>query len=238
MLFVMMYYIIYIRLEYLKGEQEDIMLFAKNELSAAEQMLDYMKKKYKEDFTPGLCQGANWAYSYDSMTVFSEKFPKEFIQVYRYDNKIFKDNYMSFLFREEIEKMVFEIVEPLFGKCVVIMHVSNFPVHGNLSKEASVNDYLKNSPASNSFSIYLEGYNPSKDYMLGIEELRLRFKDKLLPGIIDLWFLKQEKCLEEITRKTEFDVHCDIDEDSWFEKDAHFCFFDNYEFDESELGQL
>ena len=214
------------------------MFFKKNELPAVEQMLKYMKEKYQEDFTPGLCEMASWAYSYDSMTVYSDKFPKEFIQVYRYEKKIFKDNYMSFLFREEIEQIVHDIVETLFGRCVVIMHQSNFPVDVDLPKDASLDDYLKNKPIMNNFRIYLEKFDSSKDYMKCVEQMRLQFKDKLLPYSFRLFFLKPDKSLDEITRKTENMILDEMDEDSWFVKEADFCFLDNYDLDESDLEQL
>ena len=214
-------------------------LFKKNDtLSAQEQMLKYMNEKYNEDFKPGLCEMANWAYSYDSMTVYSDKFPGEFIQVYRYNEKEFKDNYLAFLFREEVEKKVQEIVESLFGKCVVIMHISNLPVKGNLTKDASLNDYLENASSMNNLYIYLENYDSSKDYKECIKKLQVQFMNNLLPREFNLRFLKKNMLLEEITRESENMILDKVGEESWFVKKAYFCFQEDYKLDESELDQL
>lgn len=94
------------------------------------------------------------------MTVYSDKLPKEFIQVYRYAKKDFQDNYMSYLFREEIEPLVHDIAEPLFGECKVFMAISNFPVKGNLSRDATLSDYLNNSSPMDKLFLFIKEYHP------------------------------------------------------------------------------
>jgi len=145
---------------------------------------------------------------------------------------------MAFLFREEIEKIVHNIVEPLFGRCVVIMHESNYPVDVDLPKDASLDDYLKNKPIMNNFYIYIEKFDESKDYKECIEKMRIQFKDKLLPHSFDLYFIKSDKSLDEIKRETERNILINRGEDSWFVKRAHFCFLENYELRESDLRQI
>lgn len=214
------------------------MFFKKNKLTVEEQMLNYMKEKYQEDFTPGLCEEANWAYSYDSMTVYSHKFPGEFIDVYRYEKKIFKDNYIGFLFREEIENIIHNIAEPLFGRCVVIMHVSNFPLDKDLKKDTTLEEYLKNACPLNNVSIYIQEYNPLKNYRACLEELRLKFKKQLLPYDLSFLFLKPDKSLNDINRKTEDKILDNLGEDTWFTKEVFICFLDNYELRKDDLEQL
>lgn len=213
-------------------------MFDKDELIVSEQMLKYMKEKYQEDFTSGLSEEASWAYEYDSMTVFSDKFPKEFIQVYRYENNKFRDNYISYLYRDEVEKIVQEVVEPLFGRCKVINHISTLPVSVDLPKEATLNEYLKNQQPNNQVSIYIKKYDPSKDYMEAVEKMTLQFKDKILPGIIDFYFLSEEKNLDAITRNSENDVLDQADDELWFVKEVHLCYRENYEYDRVGLRKM
>ena len=208
------------------------------ELSLAEQMLNYMNDKYQENFTSGLFTAAGWAYDYDSMTVYSEKFPGEYIQVYRYKENDFRDNYLSFLFREEIEARVAEIARPLFGKCKAFMHLSSLPIKGYLTKEVSMSDYLSNCPCDQGIYLYLENYSKSLNYKEELETLRLQFKNLQLPHAISLLFLKPEKKLEEITRETESMILNKIGDNSWIIKRVNICCMDNYDFDEAEQGQI
>lgn len=210
-------------------------MFGLNRLSVAELLLNYMKEKYQEEFTPGFCEEANWAYSCDSMTVYSDKFPKEFIQAYRYKNKEFKDNYISYLYRDEVEKLVQEVCEPLFGKCKVINHISLLPVDPDLPKEATLMEYLKNQQPDNQVSIYIEKYDATKDYMEIVEKMTVQFRNKLLPGIIDFYFINEDKVLDAITRDTEKAIMNEADDDLWFVKEVHLCYEENYEFDRADL---
>lgn len=214
------------------------MFFKKDELTADEAMMKYMKEKYQEEFTAGLCSTANWAYNYDSMTVYSDKFPNEFIQVYRYENKEFKDNYLAYLFREEVEQLVHEIAEPLFGECKVFMSISNFPVEGNLSRDASLSDFLKNSSSLDQIFLFIEEYNLEYNYMERLEKLRVQFKECLLPTYIRLFFLKPDKSIDTITRENQREIRGQIDEDSWFVKDVRLTLLDNYDFKESDKNIL
>lgn len=210
-------------------------MFGKKRLSVSELLLKYMKEKYQEEFTPGLCEETNWAYSGDSMTVYSDKFPKEFIQVYRYKNNEYRDNYISYLYRAEVEKIVQEVCEPLFGRCTVIKHISLLPVDTDLPKQATLMEYLKSQQYGNRLTIYIEKYDSEKDYMDAIEKMTVQFRNKLLTRVIDFYFLYEGKNIEAITRETEKAIINEADDDFWFVKQVSLSYKGNYEFDREAL---
>lgn len=214
------------------------MFLKKDEFTAEEEMMKYMEEKYQEEFTAGLCSTANWAYNYDSMTVYSDKFPNEFIQVYRYKNKEFKDNYMAYLFREEVEQLVHEIAEPLFGECKVFMDISDFPVDGDLGRDASLEDFLKNSSPLDQIMIYVQEFNPNYEYIEKLEKLSVQFKEKQLPRSLSILFLKPNNSLDNITRENENEILEQLDEDSWFIKDFSINLTTDYKIKEKDKSKL
>jgi len=124
-------------------------MFIQNGNSIYKQMVEYMEEKYGEEFTFIEATGTNKikGSSQREATVSTERFPREQISVMadkdEDGNYYFRDNYVSFLLRDEIEKLLTEIAAPIYKDCKVIFD-ANTPVYPEeTGKEITMDEYIK-----------------------------------------------------------------------------------------------
>lgn len=155
-----------------------------------------MEEKYGEDFTFIEPTGTNKikGLSRREAVVSTERFPKEQISVMadkdENGNYYFRDNYVSFLLRDEIEKYFTEIVTPIYKDCKVIFDADTPVYPEETGKEITLEEYLKwGSP-----DIYI-CLGPNVDVEKkdeDIEKLRLKLKEKEIPCDIVVWYFKED----------------------------------------------
>lgn len=160
-------------------------------------MVEYMEEKYGEEFTFIEATGTNKikGSSQREATVSTERFPREQISVMadkdEDGNYYFRDNYVSFLLRDEIEKLLTEIAAPIYKDCKVIFD-ANTPVYPEeTGKEITMDEYIK----WGSLNIYI-CLGPGADVEKkdeDIEKLRLKLKEKGVSCSILLWYFKDDK---------------------------------------------
>ncbi|MCM3160689.1 hypothetical protein [Metabacillus litoralis] len=98
------------------------------------------------------------------------------------------------------------------------MAISNFPVKGNLSRDATLSDYLNNSSPMDKLFLFIKEYHPDYNYMEKLEKLSVQFKESLLPRTLRLHFLKPDKSLDHITRENQREIRGFRNDKSWFVK--------------------
>jgi len=89
-------------------------------------MLRYMEEKYKELFAMVGSYGGQIGKDYTMVRVIGRSRPKEQALVritYQNGENIYQDNYLGFLLKEEIESIMQECAEEIFGECKVFYKV-------------------------------------------------------------------------------------------------------------------
>lgn len=119
------------------GEQE-----MKDKGNAA---LEYMKEKYKEEFTPITYGISDYLSDTDVVECYPSwmdpKFEHVSIFIHNDEGGRFGDNYFEFLKREELEESVKEILEPDFGSEIkVYQSCSNTEMPAELNVNSSIED--------------------------------------------------------------------------------------------------
>lgn len=159
-----------------------------------------MKQKYQEDFTPGIYTPGRYKQIYNNMTVFSDKFPKDEIDVYESKKGSFEDTYPHIYFRESVEALMNELAKPLFKQCICYSNVCTIPTDESVSIHSSLMDYLKNTCLNLSASIYIKESNDINNYNELSSKLETEFKEHMLPRDITLYYLHPQVKLSQITR--------------------------------------
>ena len=96
----------------------------KNKPTVKEQVEQYMKEKYNEEFTVKGGGTEGWNSTYEEIYVSSEKFPDELIMIRRGKKTgSMSDNYIEFLMKDEIEKVMSEIVSEVYPESKVFYSI-------------------------------------------------------------------------------------------------------------------
>lgn len=193
----------------------------------AEKMLQYMKDKYQEEFTAGLYQEANWAYNYNAMSVLSDKFPGEFIEVREVGRNQFSDSYLGYLYREENARRIQEIATKLYGKCKVISEACDCIVPVKFSAETSFEEYMSFAKSSVSSKIFVDYTEKDRDFEGLFEALTQMLDEKDMKQDINIFVMREEIDLNSITRKSLYDMLDTLYSEKWFLEEGYILYGEN-----------
>ncbi len=113
-------------------------------------MLTYMKQKYGEDFEKAEMWNGQFGKNYTMLKVRSRSKPEETAlvrELYTENGKIFQDNYLAVLCRDEIEQEIKELARPIFGVCKVFYKIPELVFPEDYAADMDAEAFLKN-PAS------------------------------------------------------------------------------------------
>lgn len=175
-------------------------MFFKKKNTFETKALKYMKQKYQEDFTPGIYTPGNYKHAYNNLTVFSENFPNDEIDVYEGKKGAFEDTYPHVFFKKSVEDLMNEIAKPLFQQCTCYLNGCTIPADPSITMKSSLEEYLKASSLSLSVNIYINELDTINDYNELSSQLEKKFKEKNLPREIALCYLQPNVTLTQINR--------------------------------------
>ena len=100
-------------------------------------MLEYMERKYGEDFTETETYAGQFGKDYTMLKVRSRRTQTEGILVRAIgkEHTVYQDNYLAYLLKEEIEQQLTRIAGQSFGECKVFYRIpelvfpEDFPAH-------------------------------------------------------------------------------------------------------------
>lgn len=108
-------------------------------------MLDYMKDKYGEDFVEEEAYGGQFGKAYAMRRVHSVSRPGEsaLVRVMGEEEKIFQDNYLAYLLRDEIEERMKGLAEEVFGECKVFYKIPELVFPSEFPADMEVDAFLR-----------------------------------------------------------------------------------------------
>lgn len=134
-----------------------------------DKMLGYMEKKYKEHFAMVGSYGGQIGKDYAMVRVKSRSRPNEQALVritYEKSGNIYQDNYLGFLLKEEIERLMQPMAESVFGECKVFYKVPHLVFPACFGPDMSADAFLKHPDSMVQLFIY-----PKEDAAQGKEKL-------------------------------------------------------------------
>jgi hypothetical protein len=176
-----------------------------------EKMINYMEEKYEEEFVVVAVNTQVWTAEYTDIMVKPSKNPDDIVTVRTYmeaGKRIYEDNYIPILRREEFDAAYQKMASEVYGKCKVfatsIEAMTTLPAE--IDKNTKINDILSNPNVRGMISIFVEADTTKKDEQ--IEALRLKLKEKKWFTLVDIYYLnkgglnqnlkKQEDILENV----------------------------------------
>lgn len=120
-------------------------------------MLGYMEAKYKELFAMVGSYGGQIGKDYTMVRVTSRNRPKEQALVritYREGENVYQDNYLGFLLKEEIELIMQECAEEIFGECKVFYKVPHTVFPPSFGPDMKAEEFLRHPQAMVQLFIY------------------------------------------------------------------------------------
>lgn len=128
------------------------------------QMLDYMKNKYGEDFVDGEACSGQFGKAYSMRKVYSASHPEEGILVRAMgeEEKVFQDNYLAYLLRDEIEECVKRIAEETFGECKVFYKIPELVFPSEFPADMKADAFLQHPLSMVRIYVYVKD-SPLKD---------------------------------------------------------------------------
>ena len=188
----------------------------KPKLSVKEQVEMYMKDKYNEEFKVVGGGTEAWNASYREIYVVSEKFPDARIMIRRgKKGGEMIDNYMGFLLKDEIEKIMNELVFEVYPKSKVFYSTYGTPRAG-ITPDMDVEEYLeyvsKYGPFSLTICVSDPDYQINKDTKL--EQLRKKFRERKYKPSFAIFYVLDGK-LDLINEDNERELYTGADETKW-----------------------
>ena len=140
----------------------------KDNLSVKEQVEQYMREKYNEEFTVEGGGNESWNSITENIYVSTPKFPGKLILIRRDpETGGMIDNYVDFLMKEDAEKVMDEIVQEVYPESKVNFIVGNTTLAG-IRQDMSVDEYLNYCSKYINLSIDIFVYDP--EYLSNKEE--------------------------------------------------------------------
>ena len=150
-------------------------------------MLGYMEKKYKEHFAMVGSYGGQIGKDYAMVRVKSRNRPNDLALVritYEKSRNVYQDNYLGFLLKEEIEAVIQERAEEIFGECKVFYKVPHLVFPPSFGPEMDAEEFLKHPDSMVQMFIYpKEGAEQGKDDLVRFAKL-LYEKGYCIKGIL------------------------------------------------------
>ena len=202
-----------------------------NKTSVKEQVENYMKEKYNEEFKVVGGGTEGWNEPYEEIYVVSEKFPNASIMVRRWkkDGEMI-DNYMDYLMKSEIENVMGEIVSEIYPESKVFFNTYGSPLRG-VTTEMSVDEYMKYIGDNLSLSLTICVRDP--DYEVNrdrdLEQLREKFREREYKPSFTIFYVLDGK-LDLIDEDNERDLYTGADEAKWSKLRGDFTMNESYEF--------
>ena len=187
-----------------------------NKTSVKEEVENYMKEKYNEEFKVVGGGTESWNDPFAEIYVLSEKFPNATIMVRRArDGSHIMDNYMGFLLKSEIEQIMSEIVSEIYPESKVFYSTYGTPRAG-ITKDMNAEEYLKYLSEYGVFSLTIcisdPDYEINKDRDL--EQLREKFREREYKPSFTIFYVLDGK-LDLIDEDNERDLYTGADEAKW-----------------------
>lgn len=195
-----------------------------------EKLLDYMQKKYEDDtFTYVSSNGSGWGDSETSIVLKSEKYPQAKVIVSQRTNeqgeKIIEDNYMSFVFENEITAELKDAFEQVYGQCdVVYKPPQSSLITGGM--ETDIKEYMENPDSGIAAVVFINSVGQEKGRDMRLEYLREILEGKGISMSASVVFTQDSEALSanidnyiEFLNKTEIiDMRCNflLDEEFQF----------------------
>lgn len=184
--------------------------------SVKEQVENYMKEKYNEEFKVVGGGTEGWNEPYEEIYVVSEKFPDARIMIRRRkeDGEMI-DNYMDHLMKKGIEDVMGEIVSGIYPESKVFFDTYGSPL-GGTSPEMNVEEYIKYIGNHLSLSLTIcvsdPDYEINKD--IDLKQLREKFKEREYKPSFTIFYVLDGK-LDLINEDNERDLYTGADEAKW-----------------------
>lgn len=196
--------------------------------SAKEEMLEFMKNKYNEEFEFVSIGNEAWNANYTEMIVHSEKFPKGRIIVRKYGDKIV-DNYTDFLMKEKIEEELRPIIAQVYPESNVFYRPGGMPMGDEVNQSMSIKEYSKAMIIPLSFAICISdpSYKINKDEK--VEELRKVLESKEYICMLYIFYVKEDK-LDLINDMNINDLFTDSKISDWILCEGRFRMDRTYQF--------
>lgn len=124
-----------------------------------ENMLAYMEQKYGEAFAPAEAWGGQFGKDYTMLRVRSCKGGGEGIMVRASgkEPRIYQDNYLAYLLKEEIQQKLKELAVPVFGSCKVFYRIPELVFPQDFPADMDVDAFLRHPGSMVKIYIYVKG---------------------------------------------------------------------------------
>lgn len=126
-----------------------------------QEMLDYMNEKYDDTFTFVEETGGGVSSRRNNILVSSERFPNARILVSHYqktdtEEERFSDNYIAFVYEEEVRLALTKATQSVYGDCRVFHRPAPMPLGSDVGPETTLAEYLGDSASHLSAVVFVE----------------------------------------------------------------------------------
>ncbi len=158
--------------------------------------LKYMENRYGESFeTDSLSDPSKISGSALGLFVTCDRFPGKKIRVNQYKNNekgyTYRDNYVSYVYEDDVRKMAEKLASDAFGECKVIYEVNNrYILPEDYSPDMGFDKFVSSTDSYISLSILLppdHGISQKDEDIRKIYEL---FKERKAVVILNLFYTK------------------------------------------------
>ena len=188
----------------------------KQEVDIKAEVEKYLKDKYNENFN--VTGGGTESWNATDMEIYarSERFPDYKIMIRRgMKTGGMIDSYTGFLMKDEIDKIMTELITPIYPKSKVWYYAPLAPSAGTYP-DMGVENYLEHESKYSFITLTIcvsdPEYRTNKDEKA--EELRKRFEEKKYKGAFDIFYMLDGK-LEIINEDKKGDLYDSYTAKSW-----------------------
>ena len=203
----------------------------KQEVDIKAEVEKYLKDKYNENFNVTGVGTGSWDASEMEIYARSERFPEYKIMIRRgMKTGEMIDSYTGFLMKDKIDKIMTELITPIYPKSKVWYYAPLAP-RAEASPDMSVESYLeyvsKYSFISLTICVSDPEYRTNRDEKA--EELRKRFEEKKYKGRFDIFYMLDGK-LEIINEDKKSDLFDSYTGKEWHSMKGVLSMNDSYQY--------
>ena len=207
----------------------------KPEVDVKAEVEKYLKEKYNENFTVTGGGTESWDSPDTEIYAKPEKFPEERVMVRRGKKTGgMIDNYMDYLMKSKIEKVMTEIISPIYPKSKVLYDAGGAPLDGTYP-DMSVDGYLSYISIHPKISLTIcvsdPEYKTNRDEKA--EELRKKFEERQYRGNFAIFYMLEGK-LEVITEASKKELYHLYSRSKWCSMMGFFTMDDSYNYYDSD----
>lgn len=172
-------------------------------VSVKEDLLNYMEKKYDEEFIYKEPSGGQLGSDVVEVIASTKKLENIDILIRRStdDNGSYEyqDNYLAYLYQDQLQSLMDEISTEIYQDCRVFSPVKAMVLPKEFTAETTLNEYTSNVNSVITLYIFIEGSARSQTKDEDLEQLRLALYENQVVANGVVCYLSDEAFLSEIT---------------------------------------